>query len=409
MKNTLLIILMSSLLSLNSWANDADCSVLNGMDGLKACLELLHLIPKGPNEECVTCKALKAQQQPVAPPLPQLEPICKERYDKMFADGVVNTTIAIGYDDNGGTTSDNVWGEFHQNTILTRLTGACPTSYALGKIDGRADEDVTLASLQAERDKGCGKTVQFKQVCGFKSTDDPEIYTKTIKDHRNRNVQIRVRIVSAQLSPSDKKNRESTNLFVDKICKGKVGLELSECRKQNLALAFPKTGLENKCTPQDRFYFQPCKTKYLKDTFSGSIKNGDEIVMYVGHARDGGGPSFEPPKVLANGHVNYPWYRSNRPGHNLEVAALKEATAKGKAPVFYGSFSCNSKRNFMDKGQLAQASPSSSLILSNRIAFNDEVVGGMLQTLDSAMSHQCQSEMNKKTQEASCAFSVHRF
>lgn len=403
------------LLALNSAALAADDCSFFSKKGIKACLELLDLAPKGPNEDCTSCKA-RAQAQNTAPapvvappPSASMNPSCKSRYDKLFADGVVNTTIAVGYNDNNGTVSNSVWGQYTYSNIVTRLTAVCPTTFELSAVTNREPDGFTMEDLINERAKGCGKRMQYNQTCGFKATDDPEIFIKTIKDHNNRNVQVRVRVVTSELSQSDKKNRESLAVMVDRICKDKVGATLAACRKQNSPPQTSVSSLENKCLPSDRFYIQICKTKYARETFRSSITNGDEMVFYEGHARDGGGPSFEPPKVLANGHVNYSWYRQNRPGHKLETSALRAAHDKGKAPVFYGSYSCSSRIHFLDRGQLAQSSPTTALVLSNRLSYSDETVAGLLQTIDSALSKRCESEFNKKTQEASCAFNLRRF
>lgn len=403
------------IFALNATALAADDCSFFSKKGIKACLELLDLAPKGPNEECTSCKAAtQAQNSPPAPvvappPSASMNPSCKSRYDKLFADGVVNTTIAIGYNDVNGSVSDNVWGQYSYQNIVRRLTGPCPASYELSAVTNRTPDGFTMEDLINERAKGCGKRMQLNQTCGFKTTDDPEIFTKTIKDHNNRNVQVRVRIVNAEVSPSDKKNRESLSLMVNRICKDKVGAALSACSKANTPPQVSVASLENKCLPSDRFYIQICKTKYTREAFQNGITGGDEMVFYEGHARDGGGPSFEPPRVLANGHVNYSWYRRNRPGHLMETAALKAAHQKGKAPVFYGSYSCSSRLHFLDRGQLAQSSPSTAYVLSNRLAYSDETIAALLQTMNSALSKQCEAEFNQKTQEASCAFNLRRF
>jgi hypothetical protein len=81
-------------------------------------------------------------------------------------------------------------------------------------------------------------------------------------------------------------------------------------------------------------------TGQMNEKFKKALRES-EAVFYIGHSRDGGGPDFGPPKLLANGHTDYEWYRKNRPGLRM----IEESMSKGH-PEFYGSFSCDSLNHF---------------------------------------------------------------
>lgn len=152
-----------------------------------------------------------------------------------------------------------------------------------------------------------------------------------------------------------------------------------------------------------------CKSHYAKEAWKDAIRQGHEIVMYVGHARDGGGPSFEPPLVLENKHVDYSWYRKNQLGHKEEVEAFKEAVCKGKAPEIYSSLTCSSHLHFYKKGKFPEVSPSTAFVLSQRTIFADEGVAAMLSTIENALSRHCAPEWNQSLRSASCAYGLFNF
>jgi hypothetical protein len=81
-------------------------------------------------------------------------------------------------------------------------------------------------------------------------------------------------------------------------------------------------------------------TNRMNEKFKKALRE-NEAVFYIGHSRDGGGPDFGPPRLLANGHTDYAWYRKNRPGLKM----IQESMSKSH-PELYGSFSCDSLNHF---------------------------------------------------------------
>lgn len=109
-----------------------------------------------------------------------------------------------------------------------------------------------------------------------------------------------------------------------------------------------------------------------------------DAVFYVGHSRDGGGPDFQPPRLLTQGKVNYPWYRQNEPGLKVLLKALK--TSIVPAPLV-GLFSCASRQHF--KGRIHAEVPRARLMLSENLShfvyFNQVLLGA----LDAVIGFKC--------------------
>lgn len=84
-------------------------------------------------------------------------------------------------------------------------------------------------------------------------------------------------------------------------------------------------------------------TKVSEENFFGGLRSAD-YVFYMGHARNGGGPDFNPPRLMANGKPNYlGYYRKAFPGLSRMV---KEIKSSGNKDVTLGLFACDSKLHF---------------------------------------------------------------
>jgi hypothetical protein len=335
---------------------------------------------------------------------------CQERYQRLFADGVVDITIAHGYGDSAGVTNDRVWSENVQAGLLQRLTGACPSTHQLNPTTNYGGTPEEIAAAQADRDRtSCGGAIRYSQACGFRRTDDPEILEKRVQVN-NRQVTVRLRMMNSALSASDSRNRDTRRQFVEqRVCHTFTGERFETCVSRNSAPAVPLAQLVRSCRPGDHVFYQPCRSDYVRSNWTRAIRQGSEMVMYKGHARSGGGPDFEPPRVLENGKVDYAWYRRVRPGHTLEAEALRGGAAAGKPPVFYGSHSCGSHRHFMRNGQFPGVSPSTAYVLSSRTAFTDEGSASVLALISNALNRRCGDDMKTNIQRASCAYTVYNF
>ena len=389
---TQVLVLFSLLYSLSSLAWDCDPS---NSDSYASCISEVEQVLSGPQIEC--------DQNTSHVPTK-----CEEKQKKFFADGTVNVTIAGGYFDSNGTLDDGVYDEYWINKQIELLTSPCPATYELlstSQYGGTAEE---VAATEKDRKTGCGKKQSYDTACGFRRTDDPEYLVKSVKVD-GRAITVKIRVLNASLTSSDKYNRASQESLVRaKFCQNQKAA-LAECIKKNSPPKISKEKLKSTCKKGDEHFYQLCKSQYVRNAWRESIENGDEIVIYDGHARDGGGPSFDPPVVLPNGHVDYNWYRKNKPGHKDETEAFSKAVKKGKAPSYYASLSCNGIRNFVKKGNFPSVSPKTTYALSKRTSYPDEGLATMLNTLEGSLKKQCPEDINKKIEGASCAYKLYNF
>lgn len=194
--------------------------------------------------------------------------------------------------------------------------------YALGYFDdarGIPNEYAGLDwGLAASTDEGISVAIRKvltgpcprgeRRLCGFTeltSERDREYSGETVlvrqMEVQGRSVEVRMTLTYASASPFYKRN---------------------------------KTELRTK---QERF------TRTSDDNFFGGIRKAD-WVFYMGHARNGGGPDFNPPRLTSAGKPDYyGYYRKAFPGLTRMMSELKASSNKD---VLMGIFACDSKLHF---------------------------------------------------------------
>jgi hypothetical protein len=135
---------------------------------------------------------------------------------------------------------------------------------------------------------------------------------------------------------------------------------------------------------------QDQKTVAVRNFYGSAMANSD-MVFYEGHSRDGGGPDFAPPRENGSGTVNYPWYRTNKPGLKHLLASLDNAARK---PSQLGLFSCASRGHFLRA--LQQHAPGSPIILSTRVVEASKTRTAMLRTLESVLNFECKEDLSDR-------------
>lgn len=142
-------------------------------------------------------------------------------------------------------------------------------------------------------------------------------------------------------------------------------------------------------SPEQKTRSATARAAYLKALTT------DDVVVYYGHARGGGGPDFYPPILNAKKHPDYRLYRMNRPGLNDVLDALRESKHH---PKVLGMIACDSKLHFKEK--LKAVAPDSARLLSNRVVGYDEDDQALAVLLDGLMQHRCDQNfvksMNRK-------------
>jgi hypothetical protein len=128
---------------------------------------------------------------------------------------------------------------------------------------------------------------------------------------------------------------------------------------------------------------QVLKSATTTEWFFNSIQNSD-FVVYNGHSRKGGGPDFNPPKLLASLHVNYPWYAAHKPGLSKILKALRSPSK----PAALLLMSCNSEKLFAQP--LAKVAPEMGLGATNAIIPGNIPNQGAIAGMDAFLRFQCQ-------------------
>jgi hypothetical protein len=127
------------------------------------------------------------------------------------------------------------------------------------------------------------------------------------------------------------------------------------------------------------------RTRRTENMFLDGVKNAN-AAFYVGHARRGGGPSFEPPVRNARGQVDYNYYLSERPG----MRKLTEALSSTPDPVpLLGAFACQPDNLY--KPDLKASTSKTALMLAGRGTF-ESVAAQAMGAIDSMLALRCEKQ-----------------
>ena len=147
----------------------------------------------------------------------------------------------------------------------------------------------------------------------------------------------------------------------------------------------------------DRASEQRQKSEANRQSFMNALRT-DDAVFYLGHSRNGGGPDFLPPRLMANGHPNYHgYYQPEHPGFNDLLAGIR---ARGEAPPLLAMYSCMSEAWFGAK--LYSLSPHSSYIFSqsDKLSGMNEHFQAAFATIDGLTRFQCAQGMQDEVRAA---------
>ena len=185
------------------------------------------------------------------------------------------------------------------------------------------------------------------QACGFKrSADDADTFEKVVVGPAGNDHTIRLNLKSSSYSASDRINKEF----------------LGEQKE---------------------------KSDEAERTFYRGLREAD-MLLYIGHARDGGGPDFEAAKRRPNGTTDFDYYRSQAPGMDKLTRVLSEP---GQTPKILGFLACDSERW---SARLERLAPKSGLILSAtpKVPLEAAATQAFL-ALDSVIWQRCEGAFDK--------------
>lgn len=253
--------------------------------------------------------------------------------------------------DCGATTADSVfdsrtpcrrsWENFYSKPEIDMRI-------AFGYLDAfQTTEDRVQAAALIERlIKPCEPGVA---ACGFRrDPDDMELLTKTVTGPNGRTHRVKLRVSTSSYSNSETINR--------------------------------REGLDQKI-----------QSLRAEDNFYSGLREAD-FLLYVGHARQGGGPDFSPSVLNAGRRTDFDYYRRERPGYNRLLTELQAAQLSGRAPKIMGMFACESERFFGDG--LRRVAPNTGLMLMGRNAYFESMMAQTFLALDSTLAMRCEEDFD---------------
>jgi hypothetical protein len=217
---------------------------------------------------------------------------------------------------------------------------------SLGYYDGFefAEDYYQYPSLKSQFTKPCENS--NTTICGFQITSDtPLVMQKSIVGPDRHSHNVILSIDSSSYSDTDSQNK-------------------TEFAKQ-----------------------QTQKSDEARQQFIDGFGEAD-IMFYVGHSRDGGGPDFFPPVLTSTGHVNYPLYLKNQAGVHDMNEGLDQAAHQ---PKVIGLFSCQSSDHFLADLKTHLKQPTSLFLTT---ALTEVGYESMLVSLDEILSFQCDQNVN---------------
>lgn len=268
--------------------------------------------------------------------IPQSTPnTCNQQVLKMREDGVLNILVAFGYMDVSGGQD---------------FSDSGTSLYGNGDVlDGDAKKAL-VNKLRARCPSG-----DRSMACGFRGNGNT--LRKTIRDRwSNTRIQVNIILESSSVTSSDQAN------------KGQYS-----SRQQNAS-------------------------QHVKGQFLGALKSYDAVI-YMGHARSGGGPDFKPPVLYNNGAVNYGYYRQQREG----IRSMLGVLGSQSAPVI-GVLACKSTGLFASS--IRRKASNSLLVTADELFDYNDILPTGYAMLEGIISQSCSDEFSRltKIQPASARF-----
>lgn len=261
-----------------------------------------------------------------------------------LASSVGNGASALDRTDSAKTCKDK-WSDFYsKDKIDIRFS----FGYTDRDDNSLVDDTIARQSMVDQITKPC-ESNNLVQACGFtRSPDDADLFERRVRGPNGKRHTLQVRLTSSSFSPS-----------------GKVNESLPMEQKE--------------------------KTEQAASNFYSGLKEAD-MVVYIGHARDGGGPDFAP-AIRKNGKTDFAKYRAETPGMNRLTQEL-ESGANAKIIAF---LACDSER-WSDR--LKRLAPKSGIVLSGtpNIPLEAALVQSYL-LLDSVIWQRCEGAFNKALNE----------
>jgi hypothetical protein len=145
----------------------------------------------------------------------------------------------------------------------------------------------------------------------------------------------------------------------------------------------------------DKTAAQTAQSERARRNFLDGLERAD-AVFYLGHARAGGGPDFDPPILGSDGHTDYTRYSgaSGTQDYRDMLDALDRGKAAGGGARFVGLFACSSSQWFRDGARSSGRDGMGFVGTGNLAMRNDNLVSAM-GALDSLLAMRCRDGFEK--------------
>ncbi len=126
-----------------------------------------------------------------------------------------------------------------------------------------------------------------------------------------------------------------------------------------------------------------------------------DVVLYLGHARSGGGPDFYPPVLNSQGRVDYVYYKNQQQGIGEMLSALRGASVK---PSVLGVLACKSTGLFSNR--IRKVASDSILVTAGELFDYNDILPTGYAMIEAVVSQRCTDSFNRvtKVQPASSGF-----
>ncbi len=269
------------------------------------------------------------------------------------------------------------------------LFGLCYRDYVI-KVKSLLPPEILESSCRNVYGRLFGKAkIEIRIVFGYKDSRP----ARFVGDSYERNGFVEALQAPCRIDRFDcgfERAGEDSDLFVKTI----IGLDGKQ-HNINLRLVSSAVGPDdddNRLNP-----FQQWKSKYAEELFYNGISSAD-VVFYNGHSRDGGGPDFEPPRLLKNQHVNYAWYIRQKRGPRMIEKSLQK---QNRAAQLIGLYSCVSEK-LIPKTRIRK---NVGWIANKRLIYYADALQSLSEALSSLLGMKCESEFRYGTKETGSSLS----
>jgi hypothetical protein len=180
---------------------------------------------------------------------------------------------------------------------------------------------------------------------------------------------------------------KSSGLFTKNIVNKFTGKNL-KVKIKIVSSAYSSNDTLNKTTYASQ---QKTLSQNSETAFVNALQNYD-VVIYLGHARSGGGPDFYPPVLLKNGKVDYPFYKKNKPGLSKMLGGLNTAS---DAKVL-GVLACKSTSLF--GSSIQSYAPDSLLVTADNLFDFDKLMPTGFSMVEALVSQRCTADFDNVLQ-----------